>query len=110
MDSKVWQLTMICIVDWREDDGISEGQPSDASVSAMADNEKKTAHLRALPGAKERLELVKADLLTEGSFDAAVDGVDGVFHTASPLYDNMTDPYVKNPKPNLLSVLVNDVC
>jgi hypothetical protein len=49
-----------------------------------------------LPGAAERLELVQAELLTEGSFDAAVDGVDGVFHTASPVVYNMTDPYVRS--------------
>ncbi|OQR91658.1 hypothetical protein ACHHYP_04501 [Achlya hypogyna] len=48
-------------------------------------NTAKTAHLRALPGAADRLELVEADLLTEGAFDAAVLGCDGVFHTASPL-------------------------
>lgn len=42
-------------------------------------------------GAKERLKIVKADLLEEGSFDEAIQGVDGVFHTASPVlvpYDN----------------------
>ncbi|CAM6085583.1 unnamed protein product [Calypogeia fissa] len=68
-------------------------------------NEKKTAHLRALPGAKERLELVQADLLTEGSFDAAVDGVEGVFHTASPLVDNMTDPYKEMIEPSVKGAL-----
>lgn len=34
---------------------------------------------------------MKADLLMEGSFDEAIQGVDGVFHTASPVlvpYDN----------------------
>ncbi|XP_021617572.1 phenylacetaldehyde reductase isoform X3 [Manihot esculenta] len=46
---------------------------------------KKTAHLLALEGAKERLHLLKADLLEEGSFDAAVDGCEAVFHTASPV-------------------------
>ncbi|GFP80063.1 cinnamoyl-coa reductase 1, partial [Phtheirospermum japonicum] len=48
------------------------------------DDPKKTEHLLALDGAKERLKLIKADLLEEGSFDAVVDGCDGVFHTASP--------------------------
>ncbi|KAG8646263.1 phenylacetaldehyde reductase [Manihot esculenta] len=46
---------------------------------------KKTEHLRALDGAKERLHLFKANLLEEGSFDGIVDGCDGVFHTASPV-------------------------
>ena len=42
-------------------------------------------------GAMERLKIMKADLLVEGSFDEAIQGVDGVFHTASPVlvpYDN----------------------
>ncbi|RVW76588.1 Cinnamoyl-CoA reductase 1 [Vitis vinifera] len=47
---------------------------------------KKTGHLLALDGAKERLHLFKADLLEEGSFDSVVDGCDGVFHTASQLH------------------------
>lgn len=38
-----------------------------------------------LDGAKERLKIMKADLLVEGSFDDAIQGVDGVFHTASPV-------------------------
>lgn len=48
-------------------------------------NEAKAAPLRAMgaqfPGA---LELFEADLLAEGSFDAAMDGCRVVFHVASP--------------------------
>jgi len=36
-----------------------------------------------LKGAKERLKIFEADLTIEGSFDEAVNGVDGVFHIAS---------------------------
>ncbi|KAI5419797.1 phenylacetaldehyde reductase [Lathyrus oleraceus] len=46
---------------------------------------KKVDHLVNLEGAKERLQLFKADLLEQGSFDSAVEGCDGVFHTASPV-------------------------
>ncbi|KAM3686449.1 hypothetical protein ACJW31_10G003300 [Castanea mollissima] len=53
---------------------------------------KKTEHLLTLDGAKERLHLLKADLLEEGSFDSVVDGCEGVFHTASPFYHKVTDP------------------
>ncbi|KAL4601759.1 hypothetical protein ACB092_10G005100 [Castanea dentata] len=53
---------------------------------------KKTEHLLALDGAKERLHLLKADLLEEGSFDSVVDGCEGVFHTASRFYYKVTDP------------------
>ncbi|KAI3811921.1 hypothetical protein L1987_16617 [Smallanthus sonchifolius] len=38
-----------------------------------------------MEGAHDRLKLMKADLMVEGSFDQAIDGVDGVFHTASPV-------------------------
>ncbi|XP_068343153.1 phenylacetaldehyde reductase-like [Pyrus communis] len=53
---------------------------------------KKTEHLRSLDGAKERLHLFKADVLEGGSFDAIVDGCQGVFHTASPVLISVTDP------------------
>ncbi|XP_071738586.1 phenylacetaldehyde reductase-like [Rutidosis leptorrhynchoides] len=55
-------------------------------------NPKKVDHLLKLDGAKERLHLFKADLLEDGSFDAAVEGCVGVFHTASPFYHKVTDP------------------
>ncbi|XP_022944747.1 tetraketide alpha-pyrone reductase 1 [Cucurbita moschata] len=50
-------------------------------------NVKKVEHLWRLEGAKERLRLVRADLLERGSFDDAVMGCHGVFHTASPVLD-----------------------
>ncbi|PON95925.1 NAD(P)-binding domain containing protein [Trema orientale] len=45
----------------------------------------KVGFLRELNGAKDRLKIYKADLMVEGSFDEAVQGVDGVYHTASPV-------------------------
>ncbi|KAI5064896.1 hypothetical protein GOP47_0019591 [Adiantum capillus-veneris] len=56
------------------------------------ENVVKTAHLMALPKAQERLKLFKADLLEEGSFDAAVHGCEAVFHTASPFFLGTNDP------------------
>lgn len=48
-----------------------------------------------LPGATERLEIVGAELLEEGTFDEAVHGVHTVFHTACPVvYDPNGDPEV----------------
>ncbi|GKV22285.1 hypothetical protein SLEP1_g32167 [Rubroshorea leprosula] len=58
-------------------------------------NPKKTQHLLALEGAEERLQLFKADLLEEGSFDSVVDGCEAVFHTASPFYYDVTDPQIE---------------
>uniref|UniRef100_A0A7C9E307 NAD-dependent epimerase/dehydratase domain-containing protein n=1 Tax=Opuntia streptacantha TaxID=393608 RepID=A0A7C9E307_OPUST len=52
----------------------------------------KVGHLHALDGAKERLHLFKAQLLEEGAFDAAVEGCECVFHTASPFYHDVQDP------------------
>ncbi|KAI9168829.1 hypothetical protein LWI28_002540 [Acer negundo] len=55
------------------------------------ENVGKVGFLWEFNGAKERLKMIKADLLEEGSFDEAIKGVDGVFHTASPVivpYDN----------------------
>lgn len=47
---------------------------------------KKTKGLLALDGAEEGLHLFKANLVEEGSFDAVVDGCEGVFHVASPVF------------------------
>ncbi|KAF8406776.1 hypothetical protein HHK36_008868 [Tetracentron sinense] len=62
-----------------------------------AGNYKKVAHLWGLEGAKERLQLVKADLMEEGSFDDAIMGCDGVFHTASPVLGPKSDPKAMLP-------------
>ncbi|KAK1431310.1 hypothetical protein QVD17_07767 [Tagetes erecta] len=70
---------------------LERGYTVKASVRDLKDP-KKTDHLVKLDGAKERLHLFKANLLEEGSFDAAVDGCEGVFHTASPFYHKVTDP------------------
>ncbi|XP_023523755.1 cinnamoyl-CoA reductase 2-like [Cucurbita pepo subsp. pepo] len=49
----------------------------------------KNAHLKELDGAKERLTLYAADLLHFESLKAAILGCDGVFHTASPVTDDL---------------------
>ncbi|KVH90372.1 NAD-dependent epimerase/dehydratase [Cynara cardunculus var. scolymus] len=70
---------------------LERGYSVKASVR-YPNNPTKTDHLLKLDGAKERLHLFKADLLQDGSFDDAVDGCDGVFHTASPFFTAVTDP------------------
>jgi len=62
------------------------------SFHVLTGNEKKLAHLWKLEGAKERLRLVKADLMEEGSFDNAIMGCQGVFHTASPVLKPTSNP------------------
>ncbi|XVF69610.1 hypothetical protein PTKIN_Ptkin11bG0095000 [Pterospermum kingtungense] len=53
---------------------------------------RKTQHLLTLEGAEERLKLFRANLLEEGSYDSVIEGCEGVFHTASPFYHDVTDP------------------
>ncbi|XP_021843461.1 tetraketide alpha-pyrone reductase 2 isoform X2 [Spinacia oleracea] len=48
------------------------------------DNVEKVGFLWEMNGAKERLKLFKSDLMVNGSFDEVIEGVDGVFHVASP--------------------------
>ena len=50
-----------------------------------AADDDKNAHLKALEGAGERLQLVRADLLDYESVASAVAGCEGVFHVASPV-------------------------
>ncbi|KAH9626822.1 hypothetical protein KSS87_002467 [Heliosperma pusillum] len=57
------------------------------------ENVEKVGFLLELEGAKERLKLFKADLMVEASFDAAINGVDGVFHTACP--ELLINPAIK---------------
>ncbi|KAJ8900281.1 hypothetical protein K2173_024921 [Erythroxylum novogranatense] len=66
---------------------------------------KKTEHLRALDGAKERLTLFKVNLLDEGGFDAVVDGCEGVFHTASPVTLTPNNPQADLIEPALKGTL-----
>lgn len=62
-------------------------------------NAARTSHLLALPGAFERLEIVKGDLMQEADFIAAVSGCEGVFHVASPIIFASDDPETEVIKP-----------
>ncbi|XP_021834723.1 cinnamoyl-CoA reductase 1-like isoform X3 [Prunus avium] len=83
---------------------LQRGYTVKASVRDPNDK-KKTKHLLALDGAKERLQLFKADLLEEGSFDSVVEGSEGVFHTASPFYHDVSDPQAELIDPALKGTL-----
>ncbi|MEI7748010.1 MAG: NAD-dependent epimerase/dehydratase family protein [Chlorobiaceae bacterium] len=50
--------------------------------------------LLGLPGAKERLELVIADLLVAGAYDRVIEGCEYVMHTASPYKINVKNPQI----------------
>ncbi|MGE0788088.1 MAG: NAD-dependent epimerase/dehydratase family protein [Sandaracinaceae bacterium] len=68
------------------------------------DDTKKCAHLLALDGADERLELVPGDLLTEGSFDRAVEGCAAVVHTAAVALLTAKDPQRQIVDPSVRGV------
>ncbi|KAJ0682886.1 putative cinnamyl-alcohol dehydrogenase [Helianthus annuus] len=70
---------------------LDRGYTVHATVRSI-DDPKKTEHLLALDGAKERLSLFEANLNVEGSFDSAVNGCVCVFHTASPVTFSVDDP------------------
>ncbi|MDI1301113.1 MAG: aldehyde reductase [bacterium] len=65
------------------------------NVHATVRNPARATHLQKLAdGSKGTLTLFKADLLTPGSFDEAMQGCSVVMHTASPfVLDGFTDAY-----------------
>ncbi|XP_058225313.1 phenylacetaldehyde reductase-like isoform X1 [Rhododendron vialii] len=88
------------IASWLVNLLLQRGYTVKASVRNLND-QRKTEHLLALDGAKERLHLFQADLLEEGSFDSIVDGCEGVFHTASPVQFSVSDPQAELIDPAL---------
>ncbi|KAK1369300.1 cinnamoyl-CoA reductase 1-like [Heracleum sosnowskyi] len=75
-----------------------------ATVRSLNDP-RKTQHLLALDGAKERLHLFEANLLEEGSFDPAVNGCNCVFHTASPVCFSSPNPQADLVEPAVKGTL-----
>ncbi|GKD00220.1 tetraketide alpha-pyrone reductase 1-like protein [Tanacetum coccineum] len=69
---------------------LARGYTVHATVRSLADS-KKTEHLLALDGAKERLSLYEATLTEDGSFDYAFNGCVCVIHTASPVQFTVDD-------------------
>lgn len=87
------------IASWLVKSLLSRGYAVRATLRNLSDPTK-AEHLKALEGAQERLQLFQADLTEEGSFDAAIDGCDGVFHTASPVvFREITNPQSQLIKP-----------
>lgn len=64
--------------------------------------DEKYAHLKNLEKASENLKLFKADLLDYKSLTAAIEGCNGVFHTASPVPSGS----VPNPEVELIEPAV----
>ncbi|TKY48200.1 Tetraketide alpha-pyrone reductase 1 [Spatholobus suberectus] len=68
-------------------------------------NQKKYEYLWSLEGATDRLQLVQADLMEESSFDNAIVGCKGVFHVASPVLNNISDPKLEILEPAVQGTL-----
>ncbi|CAL9216322.1 unnamed protein product [Arabidopsis halleri] len=64
-------------------------------------DEEKVGFLWELKGAKERLKIFEADLTVEGSFDDAVNGVDGVSHIASRVSVGLDNNNLEKFDPNI---------
>ncbi|XP_071708206.1 phenylacetaldehyde reductase-like [Rutidosis leptorrhynchoides] len=71
----------------------------------LYEDRNRVGHLLRFDGAKERLHLFKANLRKDGSFDAAVEGCVGVFHTDSPYYYEVTDPQAQLIDPAVKGML-----
>jgi nucleoside-diphosphate-sugar epimerase len=85
------------------------------TVRSLA-NKEKYAFLYEFPQAKEHLELREADLLDANSWDAALVGVTGVLHIASPIppgipkhEDELIKPAVEGTRNVVLASLRNKV-
>eukprot|EP00249_Psilotum_nudum_P004265 c17804_g1_i4 orf=444-1373(-) len=61
-------------------------------LTGASENVAETSHLTSLPGAAERLEIVRGRLLEEQDWDVAVAGCNGVFHFACPVNFCPSDP------------------
>ncbi|PWA39158.1 bifunctional polymyxin resistance protein, ArnA [Artemisia annua] len=66
---------------------------------------KKTEHLLAVDGAKERLSLYESSLAEDSSFDSTVKGCVFVFHIASPVQFIVNDPQTQLIDPALKGIL-----
>jgi len=80
---------------------VNKGYEVKGTVRSLGDKEKVSHLQEQLPG----VQLLEADLLTEGSFDEAVQGCEWVFHTASPFFHNPKDPLKDLVEPALKGTL-----
>ena len=91
------------IASWIVKDLLEDGIDVHATVR-NPDDDRKVGHLRRLADkASGKLTLFKADLLTEGAFDEAMQGCELVFHTASPF----VIMGIKDPQKQLVDPAVN---
>ncbi|KAL6004828.1 hypothetical protein ACLOJK_005384 [Asimina triloba] len=80
---------------------LQHGYSVNATVRSDPESQEDASHLKALPNAAQNLRIFDADLSRPGSFDAAIDGCVGVFHTAHPIVFDAEDPDETVVKPAL---------
>ncbi|XP_077245138.1 noscapine synthase SDR1-like [Tasmannia lanceolata] len=71
---------------------LQEGYSVRATVRSDPKYKEDTTHLKILPGASERLEIMDADLSKPNSYDEAINGCVGVFHVAHPIIFKPENP------------------
>lgn len=81
---------------------LEKGYKVKGTVRSPADH---YPYLTSLPNAEDNLELIQADLLSEGAFDQAVSDCDYVLHTASPYVVNVKNPQAELVEPALKGTL-----
>lgn len=65
---------------------LEDGKSVRATVRSLKDNSKIQHLLELKEKFKDKLSLFEADLMLDGSFDKAIEGVELVIHTASPFF------------------------
>ncbi|KAK7340108.1 hypothetical protein VNO77_20802 [Canavalia gladiata] len=64
---------------------LEDGYAVNTTIRSDPERKRDVSFLTNLPGASEKLKIFNADLSNPESFDAAVEGCVGVFHTATPI-------------------------
>ncbi|XP_003623718.3 vestitone reductase [Medicago truncatula] len=70
---------------------LEDGYTVNATVRDDPDRKKDVSFLTNLPGASQKLIFFGADLSIPESFNAAIEGCSGIFHTASPMDMEMNE-------------------
>ncbi|XP_011017535.1 PREDICTED: vestitone reductase-like [Populus euphratica] len=84
---------------------LEQGYAVRATVRSYPDGNKDISYLTGLPGAKERLQIFKADLNEPESFNEAIEGCAGVLHLAHSLDLVDREPEEKATKRSLEATL-----